>query len=159
MHSLQEAFEASKPELLKAIMAIANDPARSPPQVTVLSIAQRQNFSLGDNVTLCFRVNQPSNYSYSINNKENITVAGNTTLTGIPAGNQSLIIYAQNIVGKTGKSQPVNFTVIQPIQLEAKPFENTSDVPLIYVVAGACLSAALGLTSAVFYWKSKKRIF
>jgi hypothetical protein len=149
LRSLQAAFDADKPEILREIMAYANDPNRSPPQASILSIAQNQTFSLGDNITLCFTVNQPSNYSYSINNQEKITIAGNTTLTGLSAGNQSLIIYAQNAAGKVGISQPVNFTVTQPIQLEAN-LPNDTPVTLIDTAAGACLATALGLTVTAY---------
>jgi hypothetical protein len=155
LRSLQAAFDADKPEILREIMAYANDPNRSPPQASILSIAQNQTFSLGDNITLCFTVNQPSNYSYSINNQEKITIAGNTTLTGLSAGNQSLIIYAQNAAGKVGISQPVNFTVTQPIQLEAN-LPNDTPVTLIDTAAGACLATALGLTVAAYCWRRKK---
>jgi hypothetical protein len=156
IHSLQAAFDADKPEILREMMAYVNDSDRSPPQVSILFPAQNQTFCLGDNITLCFTVNQPSNYSYSINDKEKTAIAGNTTLTGLPAGNQTLIIYVQNSAGKVGNSQPVNFTVTQPIQLEAKSLPNTTPVTLIDTVVGAFLATALGLTVATYYWRRKK---
>lgn len=156
IRSLQAAFDAAKPEILREMMAYANDPNRSAPNVSVLSLAQNQTFCLGDNITLCFTVNQPSNYTYSINNQEKTAITGNTTLTGLPAGNQSLIIYAQNAAGKVGNSQPVNFTVTQPIQLEAKPLPNATPVTLIDTVAGVCLATALGLTVTTYCWRRKK---
>jgi hypothetical protein len=156
IQALQAAFDADKPEILREMMAVANDPNRSPPQVSILSLAQNQSFCLGDNITLCFTVNQPSNYSYSINNQGKISIAGNITLTGLPSGNQSLIIYAQNAAGKVGNSQPVNFTVTQPVQLEAKKLPNATPVTLIDTVAGVFLATALGLTVATYCWRRKK---
>ena len=155
--SLQAALDADKPEILREMMAYVSDPNRSAPYVVILSLSQNQTFSLCDNVTLHFTVNQLSNCSYRLNNQEKTAITGNSTLRGLPAGNQSLIIYAQNAAGKVGSSQPVNFTVIQPIQLEAKPLHNAISITLVDAFADACFAAALGLTVATYCWRRKKR--
>jgi hypothetical protein len=153
---LQKVFDSSKPYLRGIIEAHAADPYKSAPKVSILSIAENQAFNSGNNITLRFSVNQPSNCSYSINGQEETAIAGNTTLTGLPAGNQSLVVYAQNIAGKVGNSQPVNFTVTQPIELDVKPLPNAIPVTVIDTVAGACLATALGLTIAAYCWRRKK---
>jgi hypothetical protein len=52
-----------------------------------------------------------SKISYSLNNKANITIAENTTLTGLTDGSYSLVIYANDTAGNTGKSETIFFTI------------------------------------------------
>jgi len=52
-----------------------------------------------------------SKISYSLNNKANITIAENTTLTGLTDGSYSLVIYANDTAGNMGKSETMFFTI------------------------------------------------
>jgi hypothetical protein len=61
---------------------------------------------------LNFYVNETtSKISYSIDEKANITIAGNTTLTGLSEGEHSIIIYANDTTGNMGKSDIVSFAI------------------------------------------------
>jgi N-acetylneuraminic acid mutarotase len=48
---------------------------------------------------------------YSLDGKDNVTIDGNTTLTGIPKGIHNITVYASDANG-IGASQTVNFTVM-----------------------------------------------
>jgi hypothetical protein len=51
---------------------------------------------------------------YSLNQQQdNVTIAGNTTLTRLPDGPHQAKIYANNIFGKMGASEFINFTVAE----------------------------------------------
>ncbi len=66
-------------------------------------------------IPLNFTVNEPAaSLSYSLDNQANITVFGNTTLTGLMEGTHSITIYANDTVGNIGKSGTVFFTISLP---------------------------------------------
>ena len=68
------------------------------------------------NIPLNFTLTEPSTIRYSIDKQDNITLAGNTTLTGLPDGLHNITIYANDTAGNMGKSDVVFFTVAtQPL--------------------------------------------
>lgn len=110
--SLHDAFQYAKP-FLRAQMeqhAGLNLTSPTPPTVSVISITQNQTY-IG-NVSLAFTVSQNATYQYCLNGQENITIAGNTTLTNLAVGPQTLIVYAHT-AGYTGASEAVNFTIAE----------------------------------------------
>jgi hypothetical protein len=63
-------------------------------------------------VPLNFTVNENScQLTYSLDGKENVTIAGNTTLTGLSNGTHNLIVYARDDFGNIGSSKEVNFDI------------------------------------------------
>ena len=82
-------------------------------------------------------MNKPVNWSgYCLDGSENVTVAGNTTLTGLASGLHNVTVYARDEFNNTGASETVRFTVAE------EPFPvapiAVASVATIAVV-GACL--------------------
>ena len=147
--SLHEAFQASKPYLLEQ-MGIP------PPKVTILSIAENQTFTTS-NVPLSFTVTvsvKTEDFAYSLNGQENKTIEGNTTLTGLSVGPQSLVVYATDIFGRSGASETVNFTIAQQEEPEfaavaVEPF------PALTFLAVVGAHVAMGVSGFITYRKRK----
>ena len=53
-----------------------------------------------------------SRFTYSLDGKDNVTIAGNTTLTGLSVRTHNLTVYAWDAAGNVGSSQAVNFAII-----------------------------------------------
>jgi len=60
---------------------------------------------------LSFFVSKPSALTYSLDGQQNVSIAGNTTLTGLSDGSHSLIVYADDLAGNIVHSDLSNFTV------------------------------------------------
>jgi hypothetical protein len=80
-----------------------------PPSVSSLSVRNMTSDPSG--VLLSFDVNETSEVCYSLDDQANVTIAGNTTLTGLSDGSHYLIVYANDSVGNVGKSDVAYFTV------------------------------------------------
>jgi hypothetical protein len=80
------------------------------PKVSVVSpINQIYNDS---SVSLVSAVDKPINWTgYSLDGRQNVTITGNTTLSGLSSGLHNLTIYAQDAFGSIGASEKVSFTV------------------------------------------------
>jgi hypothetical protein len=81
---------------------------------------------------------------YSLDGQNNITLHGNTTLTGLPKGAHNITVYANDTYGNIGASQTIFFAT------KAEPFPTAVAV----IVSGASL-AAIGLTLLVYFKKRK----
>lgn len=85
----------------------------TPPSISSLSV-ENKTYSTSD-VPLNITVNEPfSQVSYSLNGQENVTVSGNTTLTDLPNGNYTVVVYATDLAGHVGASETIAFTVAKP---------------------------------------------
>jgi hypothetical protein len=115
------------------------------PNVTLL-LPQNANFSTS-NVQLDFAVDQPvSQIAYSLDDQENVTVTGNTTLTGLPNGYHNITVYAVDEAGNTGASETIYFNVEVP-----EPFPTAS------VVAVSVAIVAVTVAGLLVYFKKRKR--
>ncbi len=81
---------------------------------------------------------------YSLDGQNNVTIAGNTTLTGLPNGEHNVTVYAEDTVGNFRASQTIFFTV------KAEPF------PIVTTVAITGASSAVAAVVAVVYLKKRK---
>jgi hypothetical protein len=114
------------------------------PNVTVL-LPQNANFNTSS-VQLDFTVDQSvSQIAYSLDGGANVTVAGNTTLTGLPNGYHNITIYAMNEAGNTGTSETTYFNVDVP-----EPF------PSWLIVAVIITFVAVVVVSLSVYFKKRK---
>lgn len=70
-----------------------------------------------ETVPLTFIVSdyEPSWMGYSLDGQTNVTVTGNTTLTGLSQAQHTLIVYANDTSGRMGRSDIVTFTVHTPL--------------------------------------------
>ena len=62
---------------------------------------------------------------YSLDNQDNMTLIGNSTLYSISDGAHSIVIYANDTAGNMGKSTPVRFT----IETKPNPTQSTTPTP------------------------------
>jgi hypothetical protein len=114
------------------------------PNVSVLSL-ENITYNVSD-VPLEFTVNEPySRVSYSLDGQNNVTIIGNTTLTGLPNGGHNVIVYGTDEAGNVGVSQTVYFEVDVP-----EPF------PTTMVIASVITVAVVGVGLLVYFKKRKR---
>jgi hypothetical protein len=115
------------------------------PKVSILSL-ENKTYS-ADSVPLNFTTSEPISHStYSLDGQENVTVAGNTTLTELANGEHNLTVYATDEAGNMGASETIYFTVAVP-----EPFP-TSLVAVTSVATVIVVGVAL-----LVYFKKRKR--
>jgi hypothetical protein len=110
----------------------------------VVSILPFENSTfVTSNVPLNFTVNQSvSEITCCVDGKENVTINGNTTLTGLPNGGHNITVYATDEAGNTGSSETIYFSVNAPF-------------PTTMVIAPVASVAFVGVGLMV-YLKRKK---
>jgi len=115
----------------------------TPPHIIILS-PENKAYNTSD-VPLDFTVNEAfSQVSYSLDGQENITAAGNLTLTRLSNGAHNVTVYAADEAGNIGASEAVTFTVAVP-----EPFP----IVLVAAVSVAVVVVAAGL---LFYFRKRK---
>jgi hypothetical protein len=115
------------------------------PIISVLSVENKTYAS--PDVPLNFTVNESvSELKYSLDGQGNVTIAGNTTLTGLSYGEHNVTVYATDIAGHTGASETAYFSISA-----LEPFPTT----LIIVASGA--SVAVVGVGLLVYFKKRKR--
>ena len=88
-----------------------NDTA--PPTMTLLSPENKTYTTTS--IPLTFTPNETTSWiGYSLDNQANVTITGNTTLTGLSEGTHSITVYANDTSGNMGASEIVYFTVSLP---------------------------------------------
>jgi len=117
----------------------------NPPIISNLSLENKTYNQ--NNLPLNFTTDQPTSWTgYCLDGKTNITIAENTTLTGIASGSHSLTVYANDTAGNVGVSETVNFAVTQKTEVS----------PTTIVAAYTVLVAVVG-ASLLVYFKRRKR--
>lgn len=82
------------------------------PLVSVVS-PQNETYDVTD-VPLGFTVNeQTSRLAYSLDGQENVTVSGDTVLSGLSIGEHKVVVYAWDEAGNVGASETVHFSVAE----------------------------------------------
>jgi len=100
-------------------------------------------------VPLTFTVDKPvSLMQYSLDGKDNVTIAGNTTLTGLPNGVHNVTVYAKYTQGSIGTSETVTFTIAK----EPEPFPT-----ILVAAASAAAVVAIASIGLLYYSKNKKQ--
>ena len=134
LHKRKLWYEASSDLINFKVYAV-------PPQILLFSVAN-ETYEASD-VPLVFAVNRTvSKLSYSLDGEDNVIVDGNTTLCGLPNGEHCITIYATDIVGNTGVSETVYFTVEVPF-------------PSIMVIAPITTAVVIGMGLLVYFKKRK----
>jgi hypothetical protein len=117
-----------------------------PPRVTVFPIGNMTfTESKPVEVHLNFTLNEPAaKISYVLDERGNVTVEGNTTLSGLSTGEHNVTIFAWDAAGNVGCSETVAFTVVEPF-------------PTLSVVAVSIASiSAVGTGLLLFYRKHRR---
>ena len=84
-----------------------------PPVISVVS-PKKTNFDSSE-VSLNFTINKPAYWiGYSLDGKQNVTVAGNATLTGLFRGLHNVTLYTNDTFGNMVASSTITFTVGTP---------------------------------------------
>jgi hypothetical protein len=124
----------------------------TPPKISELSLESKTyndtdvplNFTVDENV---------SRVVYSLDGKDNVTLTGNTTLTGLPVGAHNVTVYAWDTSGNIGSSQTMNFGVAQ----ETKPEPDHFPTTLVITISGASLSV-IGMSLLIYFKRRKPNI-
>jgi hypothetical protein len=88
-------------------------------------------------VKLTFTVDsETSGLSYSLDGQQNVTITGNTTITGLAVGDHSVIVYARGSTGLEGESATVQFTI-------AARFPTETVLAGVAIAIVACISFLL----------------
>jgi N-acetylneuraminic acid mutarotase len=115
-----------------------------PPTLHVVSPENKTYTS--SNVSLIFAVNKQTSWlGYSLDAQENVTVTGNTTLTGLSDGSHSLTVYANDTAGNVGYSETIYFNVAQ----QSEPF------PITWIAAAIAIIAIAGVAGYLFLRRKK----
>jgi hypothetical protein len=106
------------------------------PKVLLLS-PENIVYNMSD-LSLNFTVNEPvSQFAYSLDGQDNVTISGNTTLTDLHYGEHNVTVFATDEVGNTGASETIFFSIPEP----PEPFPTT----LIIGSAAAITLVCIGL--------------
>jgi uncharacterized integral membrane protein len=82
---------------------------------SILSLSVENKTYAASNVPLTITTNEPvSQVTYNLDGQANVTVAGNTTLTGLPGGTHNVKVYATDNAENTGASETTYFTTEEP---------------------------------------------
>jgi hypothetical protein len=112
------------------------------PTVQILS-AENKTYT-SSNVPLNFTVNESAlKISYVLDGQENVTIAGNTTLSNLPYGKHNITVYATDKAGNTGASETIHFTIDEPF-------------PTTMVIAPVASVAFVG-AGLLLYFKKRRR--
>ena len=122
-----------------------------PPYISNLSI-ENATYNMTE-VPLIFNVNEDSEISYSLDNQANITMNGNTTLTGLVTGLHNIVVYATDAAGHIGKSQDIFFTIDLESKTSINSYLNILDISSIVVVITALL---IVVPIVILFIKEKK---
>jgi hypothetical protein len=115
-----------------------------PPAVQVISLEDNVSYS-GAGVVLNFTLNKPASWiGYSLDGQDNVTVAGNVTLSGLSYGWHNLTVYAEDSLGNMGASETVHFNV-------------ASSLTTVVAVASGASAIAVAAGLLVYFKKFKKR--
>ena len=118
----------------------------TPPIISALSVENKTYYTT--EIPLGFAVNEPTTQvTYCLDGQENVTIAGNTTLTNLPFGEHNVIVYATDKVGNSGASETIIFNVAKPPELFPKTLLATASVATVAIIG-------VGL---LVYFKKRKR--
>ena len=148
----------------------------TPPKISLLSpLNQTYN---GSTVPLVFNVDKQVNWTgYSLDNEQNATLTGNSTIAEMANGLHSVTVYANDTYGNIGASETTSFTVAKPepsptpspsnsltttpaaSQQPTQPqnSESSSALPAEYITATAAAVAVIAVAAAFALRKRGKK--
>ena len=116
--------------------------AMVPPVISVISPSENSNYTSSE-VSLNFTVDKPVVWmGYSLDGQGDVSVTGNSTLTGLANGLHNVTVYAKNEFENIGASETIYFTVKVPF-------------PTMLVVASTATATIIGVGLIVYFKKRK----
>ena len=143
----------SPPGLSEAVSFTVN---AAVPRVSILSLKQLKTYN-ATTLPLEFAVSEPTaSLSYSLDGGALVSIAGNTSLSGLSDGKHTIMVQAEDLAGSVGESS-VTFTVEtagteQPDGSQPAPFPTT----LVAVVVIASV-AAVSFGLVAYFLRRRKR--
>ena len=117
----------------------------TPPNITILS-PQNKTYNATD-IPLTFNIDETAPWiGYSLDNQANVTITGNTTLTGLADGAHSITVYANDTAGNTAASETIHFSIAQP----AEPFPT-------WIAAATATGIIIAAGILIYFTKLKKK--
>ena len=117
----------------------------SPPVISVLS-PQNKTYN-ANSLPLDFTVDQPASWiGYSLDGQGNVTITGNTTITGLTKGSHNITVYAKDTLENTGTSETIGFSVEVP-----EPF------PTVLVATASGASAVIVGIGLLIYFRKRNQ--
>ena len=113
------------------------------PSISILSLENKTYDTI--DIPLNFTLTEPVSWmGYSLDGQANVTITGNTTLTGLSYGSHNLVVYARDTAGNTGASETIYFSI------KTEPFLTTW-------IVGAVVALAAGSGCLLLNVKSRLR--
>lgn len=128
------------------------------PMVKILSPEFQQTYNFSS-VQLDFNISKPVSWiGYSLDGNDNVTVIGNTTLTGLSEGTHEIVVYATDEFGQTGKSHIRYFNIDTFLPSAPASPDAPTTFPTSLVVAVLVLVSVVTISiGLLFYFKKRKR--
>jgi len=137
-----DAHNSDRYPLLEPFNSTFHALKMTPPKVSLTASVNELNASL------VFTADKTLNWTgYSLDGHQNVTITGNTTLTGLPSGPHNITIYANDTYGNMGASETLTFSIIEPFPVAA--------VSVVLAVIAAVVVAAV---CVVVYLKRRRRL-
>ncbi len=115
----------------------------TPPIISIQSPAN-QTYD-NSSVQLFFIADKAVNWTgYSLDGQQNVTLTGNTFLTGLPSGSHSITVYANDTYGNMGASETIHFIIAK-----------SEFFPIVTVAAVSVVTAVVVAGLLVFFKKQK----
>ena len=106
--------------------------------LNITSLSPENKTYTANDIPLSFSLSKPANrIGYSMDGQANITIDGNSTLTGLSNGSHTLTIYANDTYGNTAAPQTITFTINQPASFPTT--EAAATTTAIVIVAGGLI--------------------
>ena len=120
-------------------------PDTTPPTISIVS-PENKTYDTTD-IPLTFTVDESVSWmAYSLDGQANMTITGNTTLSGLSDGSHSLIVYAKDTAENTGASEIIYFSIETK---KAEPLQT-------WIVAAIVIIAVVGTALLIYFTKIKK---
>jgi hypothetical protein len=115
------------PTLAHMMYATTTVPYPTPPPLNLSIVSPENTTYFTNEIALTFTTSkQASSMSYSLDGETNVSITGNTTLTGLSDGAHSIVVYAKDTDGNTAASEAVNFSVDTPPNVSLLSPQNTT---------------------------------
>jgi outer membrane protein assembly factor BamB len=124
----------------------------TPPTISILSL-ENETYT-ATSIPLDIAINEQVSWmGYTLDTYANVTIMGNTTITGVSDGSHNLAVYANDTIGNTGISETVHFYVTQ--KTNPQPETNNPPTTTYIIVAATATTVAAAIAAVVLKKRSK----